>query len=162
MSIQIGYLDDSGHPRVKIRVSGTSSNFTDVDALIDTGFTGFLMLPVALAMPLGLILSGTGDYVLANGEPVTNFLALGSVTIPSPSLNLQVKSIATPTTPATLHEPETVEGIILLAGEDTLIGMEFLRSLDKLLVVGKMVALVDHSALPTIPILGARPPGGPV
>ena len=83
MPLQTGYLDSEGHPRLRIRVSGTSPNaFVDVDALIDTGFTGFLMLPIVQALPLGLVLTGTGYYTLANGETVTNFLAQGTIAIP--------------------------------------------------------------------------------
>src|ERR1035438_4514014 len=76
MSIQIGYLDDNGHPRITIRVSGTHPTASAVvEAMIDTGFTGFLMLPIAQALPLGLALYGTGNYTLADGSSVTNFLA---------------------------------------------------------------------------------------
>src|ERR1039458_4418194 len=59
-------LDDNGHPRLTIRVSGTNPTASAVvEALIDTGFTGFLMLPIAQALPLGLALYGTGNYTLA-------------------------------------------------------------------------------------------------
>jgi predicted aspartyl protease len=61
MSIQIGYIDNDGHPRLTIRISGTDpNNFIEEDALIDTGFTGFLMLPQAKAFGLGSSLSAQG------------------------------------------------------------------------------------------------------
>lgn len=42
MFTPIGYLDDNGHPRVTIRITGTHpSAFADVDAMVDTGFTVF-------------------------------------------------------------------------------------------------------------------------
>jgi hypothetical protein len=140
MSIQIGYLDTNGHPRLTIRITGTSPNVqVDVDALIDTGFTGFLMLPIAQALPLGLILVGTGDYELADGNTVTNFLAKGKVTVHPPS-NLP----ANPSPPLPQIVPETVEGVIVLGGSRPILGMEFLRSLNKLLAVGVLVALIDN------------------
>jgi len=99
--------------------------------MIDTGFTGFLMLPLAQALPLGLALCGTGDYTLADGSTVTNFLARGTVTIPNAT------------------DPESAEGVIVLAGDSPLLGMEFIRSLNKLLVVGRFVVLIDEASLPT-------------
>ena len=144
MSLQLGYLDNNGHPRLKIRVTGTHpTQFIDVDALIDTGFTGFLMLPMAQALPLGLILIGTADFEIANGETVTNFIAKGSVTVPPeplpPMPGIDVKF--------SLGQ-ESVEGAIVLAGNSPLLGMEFMRQLDKVLVIGPIVALWDKSFLP--------------
>lgn len=87
MPLQLGYLDCNGHPRLKIKVSGTNPNIVaEIDAMIDTGFTGFLMLPLAQALPLGLVLYGTGDYTIADGSTVTNFLGKGTVTIVPPNL----------------------------------------------------------------------------
>lgn len=81
MSIQVGYIDNDGHPKLRIQVEGTNPGVsTNIEAMIDTGFTGFLMLPISLALPLGLVLMGTGDYSLAGGTLITNFLAKGKVT----------------------------------------------------------------------------------
>jgi hypothetical protein len=44
----------------------------------------------------------------------------------------------------------------VLGGSGAILGMEFLRLLDKWLIVGKVVALLDYSAIP-IP----QPPSGP-
>ena len=41
-----------------------------------------------------------------------------------------------------------------LGGDGALLGMEFIRSLDKLLLVGKVVALVDHTMVPGLADLG--------
>jgi|ERR1022692_662635 predicted aspartyl protease len=140
MSLQIGYLDSLGHPVLAIRVTGTNPNaHLDVDAMIDTGFTGFLQLPISLALPLGLVLWAEGNYNLADGSTVTNFLAEGTVTTRPPSdSGEQVLQTA----------PESVEGLIVLGGDGALLGMEFLRSLDKWLLVGKSVFLLDSSELP--------------
>jgi predicted aspartyl protease len=134
MFTPIGFLDGNGHPRVTIRVSGTHPTaFTEVDAMIDTGFTGFLMLPIALALPLGLALYGTGDYILADGSPISCFLAEGTVGIQAAS-----------------HPPvlEPVTGVVVLAGEDALLGMEFVRGLQKWLVIGSAVMLADPDSVP--------------
>jgi hypothetical protein len=162
MSIQIGYLDSNGHPRLTVRINGTSPNVqADVDALLDTGFTGFLMLPIAQALPLGLVLVGTGDYELADGTSVTNFLAKGTVTVcPPPALSSLPPGPAPPSFPAgtTMLLPETIEGIIVLGGNGAILGMEFLRTLDKLLVVGPMVALIDNSFFEALRETPPKPP----
>jgi hypothetical protein len=98
------------------------------------------MLPIAQALPLGLVLVGTGDYELADGNTVTNFLAKGKVTVQLPS-NLSANPPPPPFPPI---EPETVEGLIVLGGTGPILGMEFLRSLNKLLAVGVLVALIDN------------------
>jgi predicted aspartyl protease len=153
MSVQIGYLDTNGHPRLTIRISGTHPTATAVvEAMIDTGFTGFLMLPIAQALPLGLALYGTGNYTLADGSSVTNFLAEGTVTVLTPTVvpvlasTLTAPPAAVP--PATPLKQESASGTVVLGGDGALLGMEFLRTLDKLLLVGKVVMLVDNSLVP--------------
>lgn len=95
----------------------------DVDALIDTGFTGFLTLPITQALSLGVVLIGIGDYTLADGSTVANFLVKGTVTIGS----------------------ESAEGVVVLSGDEVLIGMEFLRTLNKaLLIQSTSVTLTDE------------------
>src|SRR5690348_7703158 len=125
MSIQIGYIDSDGHPRLSIRIFGPDpNNFSDEDALIDTGFTGFLMLSQAKAFALGIVPSGTGDYTIADGSTVTNFLGTATVTIRPPA---HIPANAPPLEIL----PETVTGVVVLCGNGALVGMEFIRSLDK-------------------------------
>ena len=47
------YFDDSGFPRVKIAVGGSRMQ-VEVEALIDTGFSGDITLPLVIAPQLGL------------------------------------------------------------------------------------------------------------
>jgi len=139
MPLQIGYIDSDGHPKVRIRVNGTNPDASaSLEAMIDTGFTGFLMLPISVALPLGLVLMGTGDYTLADGSGISNYLAKGTVTIGESLGVVDVRK---------QHASEAVEGIIILCGESALVGMEFLRSLKKLLLVGAVVLLMDESDL---------------
>jgi len=99
MSTQTGYIDSDGHPRLTIRISGPDpANFIEEDALIDTGFTGFLMLPQAKAFGLGIAPAGTGDYTLADDSFVTNFLGIATVTVQPPSV-LPTSTDPGPTSP---------------------------------------------------------------
>jgi predicted aspartyl protease len=148
MSIQTGYLDSNGHPRLTIRVSGTHPTAcADIEAMIDTGFTGFLMLPIAIALPLGLVLYGTGNYTLADGSQVTNFLAQGTVTVLAPTIAPVAILPGAPPVPVSDLTPESIAGTIVLGGDGPLLGMEFIRNLDKMLMVGKTVILIDNAVL---------------
>ena len=127
MAIKIGYLDSAGHPYIKVKVFGFSVDFQqEFEAMIDTGFTGFLMLPITSAFPLALTLLGTTSYTLADGTTSPKLLAFGTVTV----------------------EDESVTGTIVLESNSNsgpLLGMDFLRKLDKALLVGKRgVALLDE------------------
>jgi predicted aspartyl protease len=105
-------------------VYGIGEQFAqEFDALIDTGFTGFLMLPLTSAIPLGLTLCGTSRYTLADGTvSSSNLIALGTVEF----------------------EGQKVLGPISLEGntacKDCLLGMEYIKQSKQMLVVCEAVA----------------------
>ncbi len=134
MAIKIGYLDSRGHPYIRIRVWGLSEQFAqEFEAMIDTGFSGYLSLPLVKAFPLGLTLAGTTSYELADGSKSPKLLAYGCVD----------------------HEGEVTAGLIALeanANCGPLLGVEFLRQCKKMLVVGKNnVWLMDDDEIGSIP-----------
>jgi len=49
-------------------------------------------------------------------------------------------------------QPESVTGVVVLGGDDALVGMEFIRELKKWLLVGSAVLLIDDDAI-TLPIV---------
>jgi clan AA aspartic protease len=53
---------------IRLFVQGPSGPAHEVDAIIDTGFNGFLTLPPALVTALGLIRRSRGRALLANGS----------------------------------------------------------------------------------------------
>lgn len=61
------YFDQTSHPVVEITVSGIEKTVT-FPALIDTGFDGYLSLPLSLALPLGLKLTYHTSITLADGS----------------------------------------------------------------------------------------------
>ena len=145
MSAQIGYVDPNGQPRLTIRVRGTHpTQFAELDAFVDTGFAGFLMLPITLALPLGLVLYGTGEYNLADGSLISCFLAEGTIEIRPPFESPAAASTA-PAQPA-----NSVTGAIVIGGDDALLGMESIRRLNKWLLVSSTVALIDGADLPAL------------
>ena len=148
MSLQIGYIDSDGCARIRIRISGTFPEvFLDIDALIDTGFTGFLMLPVVHALPLGLVLIGTVESMLADGSKISSYLAQGTVTL-GPALYLASIGATDFAISQMIDvfsrsmKDESVEGAITLDGDDVLIGMELLRSLKKSITIGPTLVTI--------------------
>ena len=126
-----GTLDNSGSPVIKISIYGVLDTMAqEFDAIVDTGFTGFLSMPMVDAFPLGLVLAGTTTTVLADGSLSNKLVALGTAAVGS----------------------EQQRGSILLnmgsGPSDILIGMEFLRVFQKTLIVtGGGVALIDNAEI---------------
>lgn len=138
-----GFLDNTGTPRLRIAIKGPFSPSQEFDAIIDTGFSGFLSMPLVQAFPLGLILYGTTTVILADGSTSDKLAAQGMVQMTG------VMEI----------------GLVILepGSSDVLIGMEFLRAFKMSLFVypGKpMVSLVDEAALEAI-IAANQPPAAP-
>ena len=66
-----GVVNAAHEPVVTLTMQGPSGQSREIDALIDTGFTGFLTITPELVAELGLVLEGTGRATLANGSEVT-------------------------------------------------------------------------------------------
>ena len=63
----------TGSPIIRITVRGSKDEVT-VDGILDTGFDGFICLPIAVAVPLGLELIDVADAELADGAIVQDEL----------------------------------------------------------------------------------------
>jgi clan AA aspartic protease len=101
-----GSFNGGGNPTLKIKVWGVlTNNAVEIEVMLDTGFSGFLTLPLQTALPLGLILLSTAEYVLADNTKQLNLLCHGSIGFDS----------------------ENVSGLIAISPGDPLLGMEFLR-----------------------------------
>jgi predicted aspartyl protease len=143
MTAWTGYLDNAGSPRLKIILRGVWEGVEqELDAIVDTGFTGFLSMPMVDAFPLGLVLYGTTTTILADGSTSYKLMAVGTACVGQ----------------------ESKLGIVLLnmgAGPSAvLIGMEFLRIFNKsLLLIRENVILVDSP--PTPPEKVPTPEGEP-
>ncbi len=108
-----GYFSRNGHPIIPIEVYGYSEKISlKFEAMLDTGFSGFLSLPLVYAFKVGLILTSTASFTLADGSTEHTLLCFGGI-----KLNGQKQT-----------------GLISVSkGNDALLGMEFLRKFDKLL-----------------------------
>lgn len=138
-----GRFDSSGSPIITIEVAGATGSKA-YDAVIDTGFTGFVALPWGEMIDLGLTAQGAANVTLGNGSVVSNHLSTGAVT-----LGAQIES-----------------GTILLdeTSGDILVGMAFLRTFKKsLILTNDAVVLYDeHETLEAIVgLMKDQPQGQP-
>jgi predicted aspartyl protease len=108
--------------------------------MMDTGFSGFLLLPLLDAFPIGLILQGTMSITLADGSNQTKLTWLG-----------------------TIHFDGRMQtGLVIIEWRSTevLVGMDFLRKFGLKLEVDEpngLVELLDSVPTP-IPVVAAEPP----
>ena len=103
----IGYTDPDGSTIIRISIEGVRSARDGFEAMVDTGFTGFVSMPLMEAFPLGLILHNVEHVVFADGREQERLTALGTVRMGEASR----------------------EGVIYLepASGEILVGIEFLR-----------------------------------
>ncbi|MFQ5927024.1 MAG: hypothetical protein ACE5MH_06270 [Terriglobia bacterium] len=127
-----GYFSDAGDPVVRISISGPFRRLAkEFEVTIDTGFSGFLSIPLLQAFPLGLILTGSTSVRLADGSVQYRLTALAVVFV----------------------DDETEVELVILEPRATavLAGMQLLRVFRKKLVVsleGGTVLLEDESPQP--------------
>ena len=124
-----GSLDSSHSPLVTVAVSAPSGPSHFVDALIDTGFTGFVQLPEQRARELGLTLRAVSEAQYADGRTGTIPLAWAKVTL---GLDIQ-------------------EGFVHIqsGSDEVIVGVELLRIFRKVFVLSiadSLVLLADTLA----------------
>ena len=66
-----GMVNDAYEPVVTLALQGPAGQTREIEAVIDTGFTGFLTVTPALAAELGMHYRGRGWATLADGNEVT-------------------------------------------------------------------------------------------
>lgn len=123
----LGEYDETGCPCINFHICGVKHDVPGLEysGIVDTGFSGFLQVPLSVALSLGLPLEGTGASVLADGKTETHLTALGKVTLAG----------------------ETLVGLVSIAPDDAsiLIGMDFLRVFQKNLLIGKDIVFLPDA-----------------
>ena len=66
-----GVVNAAYEPVITLAVHGPSGQSSEIESVIDTGFTGFLTVTPVLAAELELALEGTSRGTLADGSEVT-------------------------------------------------------------------------------------------
>ena len=67
----LGVVNAAYEAVITLSVQGPEAQAQEVDAVVDTGFTGFLTLPPALMTGLALPFETTGHATLADGSEVS-------------------------------------------------------------------------------------------
>ena len=65
-----GVVNAAYEPVITLAIQGPSGQGQKIEAVVDTGFNGYLTLPPGLVTDLGLPLISTGSGVLADGSEV--------------------------------------------------------------------------------------------
>ena len=116
-----------GTPSLKIKLQGVfSKDPAEFVGIVDTGFSGFISIPIIQAFPLGLPLYGTTNVTLADGQTQSKLIAQAKATIGG----------------------QTELGLVILEPSSTevLIGMDFLRRFNcALFVTSNGIALLDET-----------------
>ncbi len=63
-----GAVNTAYEPIVSLTVQGPSGRSQEIEAVVDTGYNGFLTLPPALVTELGLVYRDRGRAILADGS----------------------------------------------------------------------------------------------
>jgi len=69
----VGYFDDKGNPIVKITIGGRRLA-QETEAFLDTGCSGYLVLPISIAIHLGLELIGIQGVEYADGKVINELV----------------------------------------------------------------------------------------
>ena len=133
MASGTGHFDDLGNPCLKFHLCGVAHEEPGLEftGIIDTGFTGFIQLPLASAFSLRLPLATTAAYTLADGSQGAYLIALAKTTF---------------------AEKKVVGAVSLTPGsQDVLIGMGFLRQFKLGMIMLKdVVVMIDEEELEQI------------
>lgn len=76
-----GGLSEKDSPKITLQLGGYLGEPQEVEAIIDTGFTGSISIPFIKALPLGLVLFSTATFILADGSKEVALLCFGRATI---------------------------------------------------------------------------------
>ncbi len=92
-----GEVNDAYEAVVTLSLQGPAGQSQDIEAVIDTGYNGFLTLPTALVMQLGLPFVYVSRAFLANDDEVT--FNVHDVTVLWNGQPRRIKADATGSTP---------------------------------------------------------------
>lgn len=125
-----GKFDADGNPTLTFRISADSSTpGVEVTAIIDTGFTGFVLVPMQYQLSLGLTPKSTTRLKLADDSVCIGVLADAYVS---------------------LDENTGRSGVVTLESKckEILIGMDFLRQFGfGLAIFSDLISLIDEARL---------------
>ena len=103
-----GVVNAAYEPVITLAVQGQSGWSRDIEAIVDTGFNGFLTLPTTLVSELGLPFVSIGRATLADGSEIA--YDVYGATVLWDGRRIYIEADAADTTP--------LVGMLLLDGQD--------------------------------------------
>lgn len=122
----IAGIDSENQVRIEIEIQGLYKK-VPYGAILDTGFSGGLLLPLITAVELGLEKVGGGNVVLADGSVKTLPIFLCKV-----KMGGKINDVST-----------------IVMGNDVLIGMELITGYQICVAAGKGTVTVDEEPTPS-------------
>lgn len=122
--VGIGHYDQQGNACIKLHLCGVKHDppGLEFEGVIDTGFTGFIQLPLSKALALSLPLEGTNSVTLADGSQLVMLTAMARATL--------------------LGKAEYGVVLLSMTTDEVLLEMDFLRRFDRMLVVSRKMGVV--------------------
>jgi clan AA aspartic protease len=103
-----GFVNPRREAVVSLRLRGSGLAELDVDAVVDTGFTASLTLPISMIVALGLVRQSAGTALMADGSVSYFDIYAAEVAWQGGWRNVMVSAVGT----------ETLIGMKLLAGSE--------------------------------------------
>lgn len=72
---------NNDQPVIGIEIQGVTGIAKKINALVDSGFNGYLQIPFVEAFPLGLVLAGVQANTLADGSTSSHLVCKGKVCV---------------------------------------------------------------------------------
>lgn len=128
-----GKIEDDASRVIRVSITASNAKVQEFEAIIDTGFTGFLSIPQQEADRLGLVPISTQIVVFADNSEHLRLIANATVIMGN----------------------ESQEGSAFLEpfSDEILLGMEFIRSFDRMMLLyptDGFVQFVGNSAARSI------------
>lgn len=128
MRVATATFNGVGSPVVEFVLKGANGVSHKLEGIVDTGYSGFILLPLLRFVKLGIALVGTSDFGLADGQRQNKAFGMAMVELGDRRANGEV--------------------VLDMTGPHTLLGMQFMRQLGLGLVVGNTdCALYDEEQL---------------
>jgi clan AA aspartic protease len=111
----VGKTEDEASPVIRISITASNAKAQEFEAIIDTGFTGFLSIPQQEADRLGLVPISTQIVVFADNSEHVRWIANAIVIMG--------------------HESQEGAAFLEPFSNEVLLGMEFIRKFDRMMLL---------------------------
>jgi len=120
---------NNDQPVIEIEVKGVTGTSKKVNALVDSGFNGYLQIPFLEAFPIGLVLAGIQANTLADGSTSSHLVCKGQVCVDGKCIDTTID----------IQQANIV-----------LLGTKLLKELGKVFILDSAIGHVEISDSPSV------------